>query len=348
VLIDVPLDRIAVDPEQPRKYLPEDLRLALGSHTISSFEAISTLVQRAATQDTEAAGYLESIATLAKSIEAVGLLQPIHVALSPIETASWSYQLVDGERRLWACLYLNVKKQPDDPTRIQTVPALLQDAESSADDVRRTQWIANLQRESVPAIDYAEAVWRVREDYLSRLQTDRRRYLSELGDTPEDMPSTEAAVALTSKEIQRLTTKLISRVTIFRCCAITERLKPQTKALTRAYNLTFRQLMGLAHLPGDQQMPMAMAMIAAGHEGVNSNITRDTEMPRVAKRAGRPTQLQRGVNQCACLLNVLGQLTEKQLRGAGPESLQALVAELDRTVQEAERCRRLVRAVLNR
>jgi hypothetical protein len=347
-LVNVPLDRIIVDPHQPRRFLPADLRASLSTRALTPLQAMSALIERAARQDPEATGYMESIAGLAKSIDAVGVLQPIRVALEPAQDGAWFYQLVDGERRFWACLCLNAKQQPNDSTRILTVPGVLQHAGSSDDDMRRAQWTINLQREEVPAVDYAETVWQVREDYLSRLQTDRQRYLSDLGDRGEDVPLTEAAVLLTTSEVQRLTSRSISRTTAFRCCAITEKLLPQTKALARAYNLTFRQLMGLANVAGDQQLRAAMAMTTARHEGTGASITRDTKTRNDSSRAGRPTQLQRGINQCAGLLSVLSKLTEKHLRNAEPTSVQALAAELDRVLQEAERCRRLVRAVLNR
>ena len=81
IVIAVPLDLLVIDPHQPRQYLPADLRAHAARHEQSAQNVMAALIERAASNDVEATGYLDSLAPLARSIAAVGLLQPIRVSM---------------------------------------------------------------------------------------------------------------------------------------------------------------------------------------------------------------------------------------------------------------------------
>jgi hypothetical protein len=394
-ILALPLEDIHIDPSQPRRYLPADLRARASCGELSVQEVIAALIERASSGDAEAAGYLASISALAGSIEQVGLLQPLHVTPASPSNDSPAYTIVDGERRLWACAYVNARRPPGDSGRIERVPAIVYAAYGSGDDagnatlrrlgerhtgefrkgerppdLRRAQWAMNMQREDIPAIDYAECVWRIREDCLARLQADRQRYAGDLGPEHAEASDSEAAVHLTRRDIEQLTGQPLSRRSVFRCCAIAEKLSDPAKAIARAHNLSFRQLLGAAYLPAEQQTTSLLAAARSRHDQgcENASDTRVTghsaaenapfSAPLSAQertaanphqsRAGRPTQIQRGINQCVNLLDILGKLNEKHLRAAGPEHVQSFLAELDRASQAVNRWQGIAQSVLNR
>lgn len=337
-LLMLPLGVIRIDPKQPRQYLPAAFRRAVAAGGQSACAALAELINSAAAQDLEATGYLESIATLAASIDAVGLQQPIRVTTDARDSAAPTYQIVDGERRYWAMLYRHSHMDVEQVVA-QPIPAVISDTNDTVDGIRRAQWAANLYHEAISAVDYADAVWQIREDFLARLDSERDRYLAQLGSAAEGLSISEAAMQLTINEMTRLTGRAAQRRNLYRYLAIAEKLCPEAKALARAYNLGLRTLLTLSRWQADKQVEAMTAMVQAGHSDDESKADGRVK----SGQGGRPSSLRRGINGCITLINVLQQLSEQNLARNTPEDMLALLSELERAAAEVERTRRLLR-----
>lgn len=92
----------------------------------------------------------EELEGLANSIRVKGVLQPLRVAV--LDVTEGTYRLIAGERRLRACQLAGRK----------TVPVLVVPGELSAGETLIEQLIENLQRDSVPPLETAEAMERLR------------------------------------------------------------------------------------------------------------------------------------------------------------------------------------------
>jgi ParB family chromosome partitioning protein len=112
----LPINDIDVDPDQPRR----------------SFDA-------------------ESIAELASSIEAHGLLCPILVRA----TEGGTFRLVSGERRLRACRALG----------LDTIPAILDTQDGEQSDILAKQLVENIQRSDLNPMERALAVGQLKERF---------------------------------------------------------------------------------------------------------------------------------------------------------------------------------------
>ena len=110
----IPIERLQPNPNQPRAQFPE-----------------------------------ESLRDLAKTIEQVGLVQPILVR--PIDTGE--YQIVAGERR-WRAAAL---------CKLATVPVVIRPMED--DKVLLVALIENLQREDLNIVDESEAYFRLHDEF---------------------------------------------------------------------------------------------------------------------------------------------------------------------------------------
>jgi ParB-like chromosome segregation protein Spo0J len=332
VIVRLPLAALRIDPHQPRNYLPHDLRAELVHHG-DARKTLQTLITRVANNDWVAAGTLEGIRVLARSIADVGLQQPIRVSADKAGT----YRIVDGERRFWAHVFLQVTS---DEARYDAINAIVHDPQATGDDIQRTQWAANLCREDIPAVDFAETVCQIREQYLSNLACDRKRYAAELGVDSEGMTTPELAFALTQREVARLTGRSLSERHIYTHLAIAERLKPQAKALARAYRIGLRPLSGITRLPEPEQVRLIKEM-AGIHEPAAPK--RD-ETP--ASRPGRPTSLQRGIHACIGLKDALQKLTERNLSRQSPADVRALLVELESAATQIEHAQQMLKVHL--
>jgi ParB-like chromosome segregation protein Spo0J len=328
-IIRLPLTALRIDRHQPRNYLPHDLRAELVHHGDVQ-KTLQSLITRAASNDVVAAGYLDSIRTLARSIADVGLQQPIRVSADKAGT----YRIVDGERRFWAHIFL---RETAGGARYETINAIVHDARASGDDVQRAQWAANLCREDIPAVDFAETIWQIREQFLLKLVQDRKRYAAELGIDDAGMTTAEMALALTQREVARLTGRAFSDRHLYTHLAIAERLKPQAKALARAYGIGVRPLSGIVRLPEPEQVRLIKQM--AGIDEPKTAQDKDATAPRT----GRPTSLQRGINACIGLKEALHKLTENNLSRQTPADVRALLAELDSAAAQIEHARQMAR-----
>jgi ParB family transcriptional regulator, chromosome partitioning protein len=101
----------------------------------------------------------ETLAELAASIEAVGLLQPVVVRRRP----GGRYELIMGERRLRACELAGV----------ETIPAIVR--ETSDDDLLRNALIENLHREQLNALEEAAAYQQLLDDFSATHEELARR-----------------------------------------------------------------------------------------------------------------------------------------------------------------------------
>ena len=243
----IPLDWLVIDPHQPRKYLPADLRAQITCDAVDSHTAMTILIERAAQGDTVASGYLERLQELVHNMQTVGLQQPLRVSEERNRQAQIRFRIVDGERRYWAHVWMAVVRAATGPVTADPtgsalhIPVILHNSEASADEIQCAQWAANLHREDISAVDYAEVIWQVREDYFSRLAIDRERYLRDLGDAATGLSLHDMAALLTYREVARLTGRTIKRSSLYLYLAIAEKLKAEPKALARNVSMRMRQ-----------------------------------------------------------------------------------------------------------
>jgi ParB family transcriptional regulator, chromosome partitioning protein len=101
----------------------------------------------------------DSLAELAASIEAVGLLQPVVVR----RTRSGRYELIMGERRWRACQLAG----------IDVIPAIVR--ETSDDDMLREALIENLHREQLNPLEEAAAYQQLLDDFAATHEELARR-----------------------------------------------------------------------------------------------------------------------------------------------------------------------------
>jgi ParB family chromosome partitioning protein len=101
----------------------------------------------------------DSLAELAASIEAVGLLQPIVVRRTP----SGRYELIMGERRWRAC----------ELAGLDVIPAIVR--ETSDDDMLRNALIENLHREQLNPLEEAAAYQQLLDDFAATHEELARR-----------------------------------------------------------------------------------------------------------------------------------------------------------------------------
>ena len=345
-ILDLPLTSLRIDPHQPRQFLPEALRRQLTHASHSASEVLMQLMSSAAQGDLAAIGYVESIRGLASSIQTLELQQPIIV--TPAQ-ALGQYHILDGERRYWATLYLALQQvQPGEAaaTYLQhaTIPAIVNAKIVSADDVTRVQWATNLQREEIPAIDFAEAAAHVHADFIARLDADPRPHLEALRTNYERSSPKEVAYSLTEREVQRLTGRPLARRSLYLYLALAEKLCPQAKALARAHRISVNRLEGIVRLRPDDQVATILKWIQPTYE--ETNVTTPTQKAP-PKSQGRPTGLQRGINLCVTLSQVLDGLSDKHLLRNTPEEHQALLDELTRISKHIDQARQRCQRILN-
>lgn len=312
----------------------------------NAVEAIIELTKLAESGNLEMQGYFESIRALSQSIRDVGLQQPLRVLHEPQRDGGVVFRLVDGERRFWAFVYqlcANNDKPLGPVSNTIKVPTLLHNAHASAEEIQRAQWAANLYHESVCAVDYAEMIWAMREAFFARLDTVQRVALvAQLGDPAaiDGLSANDLAIELTSREIAKLTGKTLKRRMLYHYLSMAEHLSPEAKALGRAFNISLRQLISLMRMSPSKQLEMLTQVIQA-ERGIASAKTDN------GGGTGRPSSVQRGINGCISLNEVLQQLSDKGLSRSPRENIEALLNELARMATEVERAKRLLTAHLS-
>lgn len=122
-LVEIPVNRIRANPNQPRKVFNQ-----------------------------------ESIETLAQTIKENGLEQPITVIR--VNEPDADYELVSGERRLKAFIFLGRDK----------IPAIVRDGDITRAEKRTRSLIENIQRENLSITDMAESILHLKDE-LGSVQT---------------------------------------------------------------------------------------------------------------------------------------------------------------------------------
>ena len=343
LIATVPLTAFCIDPNPPRHYLPGDLRAGVAQHALPATAAIAQLVARVMQGDVEAIGYLEDIRQLATSIAAVGLLYPLRIIRRAHRDGHIDIVIVDGERRYWALLYLAHQRQQAD----MLVPIIETEADTvNSDDIRRVQWASNLQREDIPAIDYAEAVQRIREACLTRVTTQRAKCLRELGEREDEPDLTEVNIAnlLAQREVERVTGKGLSRAGLYRALYIAEYLSLPARAIARAHRVSANRLYSIARRPAEQQVQEVL------HAAIRE---REIRLPLPAAAvadsagAGRPPTLKRSENLCLSLVGLLRHISTRHLAKASPDDKRALLSHLEELATEIDQSMKSLRAGLN-
>lgn len=327
VVLLIPLSQIRIDPQQRRKYLPADLRVAVIHSKHSVQDAMTELLARAGQGGPEAQGYVESVRALANSINRVGLQQPIRVAPEITNNDETVYRIVQGERRFWAHVLL---ERP-------AIPVVLETDEHSADETEQAQWAENLEREEVPAVDFADAVWDIRHRHLARLTVDKQYLSKSLGETIDKLSPDEAIARLTVQEVAHLTGRALAPSTLYRYLYIAEHLTVAAKNIARAHRINVSRLHQIAHLPADKQMNAVHR--AAG-------LPAPADQPAIVNN-GRPTTLHRCTTLCINLSGALKHLADKHIDRSSAEDKRALLEELDAAASVIEQVRqRLSRPVV--
>ena len=343
------LGDIDIDLGQPARRIPHDLRIAVATGKLTGAQAIAELVQRAGAGDLEATGYLAQLTPFAEDIDTVGLQHPIRVATARVK-GRLRYQLIVGERRYWACLYLAARQGLSETEALKTtIEAVIDDApadERTADDIRRAQWAENLQRAEVAPMDYALAVSAIYDSAYARAQAQRREVFVELELDDDGQSDSDLGIALAQKMVLEETGKPIARRTIFNYAHIAKDIVADAQRLARAYHMGVRDLERLMRTNPESQVDMMRQLVSessmtgfgveasGAHSGTNKN--------------GRPTRAERVVRFCLRVPEELSKNSDRQLATLELQRLQEIlsVAE-DATESLRSYCQR-VRAMLNR
>lgn len=316
----LPLSQINIDPDQPRRYLPADLRQAMVLKTISPLQLIEQLRLRAAQKDAEACGYLNSICELAHSIAEVGLQQPVRVRIMPTAHQYW---LVDGERRYWAQVYQASKAGISDLEKI-TLATLIDPSPANPLNTIRAQWATNLQREDVPAIDYTDTVKRIYESMFYKTQHQRANVIKQYAIDDNGTCSTrELALQLTAKEIFHLTTRDISPDTVYLYLRLSDQLCIAAKQIARAHHAPLRMLKLLLGKPDEEQLQLLNATL-----GLNPTVGKHNN-----RRQRRSKQDMLQMTQLRLREIISAQPYQHRLKKYSAEQLQSALSEIDSTTE---------------
>lgn len=319
-LLQLPLVQIRIDPDQPRRYLPADLRQAVLAQAISPAQLMTQLMTRAAQNDTEACGYLHSIQTLAHSITEIGLQQPVRVRALPMPQ---QYRLIDGERRYWAQVY-RAGQTGSDGFEQSTLAALIDPTPVDPLHILRAQWAANLQREDVPAVDYTDTIKRMYESLFYKAQHQRADVVKQYAIADDGTRSPrEVALQLTAREVFHLTTHTISPDTIYLYLRLADQLCPAAKQLARAHNAPLRVLKPLLGKPDAMQLHLLKTAL-----NLLPIADKSTE-----KRQRRSKQDILQLTQLRLRELIGAPPYQRRLKKYSPEQLKSALAEIDSTAE---------------
>jgi len=155
VVLQIDLERIQPDFDQPRRTLPFGLHERLREGEISSREAIEQLLRRRDSDELvrmilEGEGDSGGLLGLAESIGEVGLRQPINVyeIADASHPTGVSYRIGEGERRYWAHWILVLDGREDFKRTRCVVERSLPDALQ----VRIRRMAENAVRQDLPAM----------------------------------------------------------------------------------------------------------------------------------------------------------------------------------------------------
>ncbi len=341
ITIQVTLADIEIDPGQPRQFLPADLRRALTQGRMSYSDVLAQLQQRTANGDTEAKAYVDDVRGLADDIKANGLLSSIMAYSTHAPDGRTRYRLIDGERRFWAHVYLSAEPGSD----VTAVRAEVHDEleHASADEIVTMQWSANMQRESVCAVDIAEFVYQKREEAVRSIRTDST-LLTQWGTKGKPASPRDAAQQIVCQALAHTFGRPLKRRAYYQYLSLTEKLSAPVKALARAHKMSLGRLIQITSQPEREQMAAILRMIES--ECVPEDAPAKPEgQPR---RPGRPTRPQSRITLAERAVAGMDGDTEQVLLNWSRDDLTA-VLQKDRDLLEAtDRHLRLVQAALSR
>jgi len=339
IVIQVLLQDIEIDLHQPRQYLPAELRRTFSSHQISHRDVLEQLMTRAANNDIEAGAYLADIHVLANDIKANGQLYAILVYTNKDRDGRQRYHLIDGERRFWALVYLS----SDNGSQVTTIRAEVRaDFEkASADEILNMQWSANMQRESVCAMDIAEFVHQNREATMRAIQTDPS-LLKRWGDAEAPASPRGAVQVIVCHKLERTFGRPLKRRAYYQYLCIAEHLGASVRPLVRAYKLQLNHLIQIMHQTEGEQMAVVLSVINEGKAR-----TDHPSKPSVdSMKRGRPTRIQSRVSLAERAIVGLNSDTEQALKRWDRDDLSVMLQK-DRDLLEAtDRHIRMVQTAL--
>ena len=295
---EVDLDRIMLDPVQPRHLLPHDLREAVYNKTLSPGEAIRELVLRAERGDTVALLILggrskgtvdeeddevedTGLLALARSIREIGLRQPINVYRidDPLQTDKTSYRLGEGERRFWAH-HLLMQQGYEEFKRIKCIIETLPEDEEI---IHQRQEAENAARVDLPALARARSIQRIKE----RLNIEMGTRVP--GENTIRLPGQRDLQVAVGQRVKSLTGRAISDRMVRNYLALLN-LSSEAQDLCEAAHLTEKQLRPVMRLNmEEEQIAMIRRIIAEKWSG--SQVLQEVTFP------SKPKPLFRGVSQ---------------------------------------------------
>ena len=295
---EVDLDRIMLDPVQPRHLLPHDLREAVYNKTLSPSEAIRELVLRAERGDTVALLILggrskgtvdeeddevedTGLLALARSIREIGLRQPINVYRidDPLQTDKTSYRLGEGERRFWAH-HLLMQQGYEEFKRIKCIIETLPEDEEI---IHQRQEAENAARVDLPALARARSIQRIKE----RLNIEMGTRVP--GENTIRLPGQRDLQVAVGQRVKSLTGRAISDRMVRNYLALLN-LSSEAQDLCEAAHLTEKQLRPVMRLNmEEEQIAMIRRIIAEKWSG--SQVLQEVTFP------SKPKPLFRGVSQ---------------------------------------------------
>jgi len=282
------LDRLMPDSSQPRHILPHDLRSALYNGEMSPPQVMQALLARAEQHDTMAQLILggkvnepldeaeveeKSLLALARSIQEVGLRQPINVyqvndILRPDEIV---YRIGEGERRFWAHQLLVQQGYIE----FRLVRCIVESLPPDEELVYRRQAAENAARVDLPAIARARAIQRLRERLVAQF---------------EQSESGEVSQREIQAEIGRQMTMFTGRVVgdrMVRNYLSLLNLSAEAQDLAEAAQLTEKQLRPVIQLKSDFERLMLIKQM----------ITQRWSSRQVSQEVAKPTVTLREVTQ---------------------------------------------------
>jgi hypothetical protein len=234
------LREVQIDPGNPRKFLPPELRAKVIAGVLAPEECIHEL-ERHAPKDLVCKRYLEDIASEAASIQTQGQLVAAKVTRAPTN-ASVKYRLVDGERRYWALVYLHLH----DPGKKRTLHAELVDEALTADEIRRMQIAINLERSALSTMDIVDLVAECKRTWDERLATNREHYAAQIKADPAEIAKRGLAVCAVAQEMARLLARPISIFSVERYLHIHRGLGEAAARFARVHDLGVKALHQIA------------------------------------------------------------------------------------------------------
>ena len=260
---------------------------------------METLVRLSESGNSEAAALRANIEELAGSIQTIGLKYPILVR----KTAK-GYLVVDGERRYWACVWL----------QCDTIPCVISPLGEDCDTVR---WSTNMQRSDVPCIDIAEWVAREHEHILRSIENDQQPPTETVSAGMLKSSASEAAWLLVASKLEDLSGRKWATRSLRMYKRFATDITVDTKRLASALQANYKVLERVVRIKGEAKQLAALRM----ELGLVKPSPADTQ-------GGRPTMVVRVGNLFDQALSAMSKLDDAALAKASAEDAQNTLTRL--------------------